>query len=145
MTTRLQYYEVIMGRYETWQKGHLIVRVLVHYNVYGSQMQCTNTLATGRFDWNFKYVIFKLNIGIFDRGISSDFALDECCWTLLMISHIVPGNGFVPAGIWPLPVHILPQIFVVIWRRLAWSTQFDVQVVTSGDKYVPSVSSILIS
>ena len=47
-----------------------------------------NSLASGKFEWNFRYLIFQI-ISVIDDGwgISCELALDECHSTLLMISQ----------------------------------------------------------
>ena len=53
-----------------------------------------NSLAPGKFEWNFRHVIFKQ-------------------------SNIGSGNGLVPSGNKPLPELMLTQNSVAIWRHLA--------------------------
>ena len=45
-----------------------------------------NSLAPGKFEWSFKYVIFKQILVIDGWGMSSEIAL-ICHWTSLMINQ----------------------------------------------------------
>ena len=79
-----------------------------------------NSLAPGRFEWNFKQVIFKL--------IFSGWWLRYSLWNypqVILIGtywwqvNIGSGNGLVPSGNKPLPEPMLTQIYVAQWHHQA--------------------------
>ena len=75
-----------------------------------------NSLAPGKFEWKFRYVIFKRILVIDGWGISSEIAL---IWLSLGLHwwsvNIGSGNGLVPSGNKPLPKPMLTQIS---WRHM---------------------------
>ena len=75
-------------------------------------------IGPGKFEWKFRYVIFKQILVIGDRGISCEIAL---IWMSLGLHwssvNIGSGNGLVPSGNKPLPEPMLTHIFVAIWRH----------------------------
>ena len=78
-----------------------------------------NSLAPGKFEWNFRHVIFKQILVIDDWGISCEIAL---IWMSLSGLHwwsvnIGSGNDLVLSGNKPSPEPMLTQIFVTIWRH----------------------------
>ena len=80
----------------------------------------TNSLATGKFEWNFKYVIFKRLLEIDGWGISCEIALIHVWMSLDFTddqSTFGSGNGLVPPGNKPLPKPMLTQICVAIWSH----------------------------
>ena len=77
-----------------------------------------NSLAHGKFEWNFRHVIFK--------QILSDWWLRHLLWNCTNVNvtglhwwsiNIGSGNGLVPSGNKPLPEPMLTQIYVAIWRH----------------------------
>ena len=70
----------------------------------------------GKFEWNFRHVIFKQILVIDGWGISCKTAP---IWMSLDFTdesvNIGGGNGLVPSGNKPLPEPMLTQISVVIW------------------------------
>ena len=74
-----------------------------------------NSLAPGRFQFNFRKVIFKLSLVNGSWGISYEIAIRwmPYWWEV----NIVSGNGLVPLGNKPLPEPMLTQIFVAKWRH----------------------------
>ena len=77
-------------------------------------MQIFNTLAPGRFEWNFRHVIFKQILVIDGWGISCEIN----CPDMNVTGHhwwpvsIGSGNGLVPSGNTPLPEPMLTRIYV---------------------------------
>ena len=71
----------------------------------------TNSLTPGKFEWKFRYVIFKQILVIDGWGISCEVAL---IWMSLGLHwwsvNIGSGNGLVPSGNKPLPEPMLTQI-----------------------------------
>ena len=59
------------------------------------------SLGCGRFEYNFRQVIFKLTL------------VDLNWWKI----NIGSGNGLVPSDNKPLPVPMLTQFYVAIWRH----------------------------
>ena len=76
-------------------------------------MSSVNSLAPGKFEWNFRHVIFKQILVIDGWGISCEIAL---IWMSLDFV-IGSGNGLVSSGNKPLPEPMLTQISVGIWRH----------------------------
>ena len=80
--------------------------------------QVFNSLAPGKFEWNFGFVVFKRILVIDDRGICCEIAQ---IWMSLDFTddqvNIGSGNGLVPSGNKPLPEPMLTQISVAIWRH----------------------------
>ena len=67
-----------------------------------------NSLAPGRFEWYFRYVIFKQILVTGDWGISCpDMNVIGLHWWPVNIGS---GNGLVPSGNKPLPEPMLTQI-----------------------------------
>ena len=117
--------------------------VLPEYSCLSSRL--VNSLASGEFEWNFRYVIFKHIFVIDGWGFSCEIALichwtdDQstlvqimaCCrqmrhllWNCPNINvtglhwwsvNIGAGNGLLPDGTKPLPAPMLTQISVAIW------------------------------
>ena len=77
-----------------------------------------NSLAPGRFEWKFRYVIFKQILLIDGWGIYCEIAL---VWMSLGFHWWAVNNGsdngLVPSGNKSLPEPMLTQIFVAIWRH----------------------------
>ena len=75
-----------------------------------------DSLAPGKFEWNFRYVIFKQILVIDGWGISCEIAL---IWMSLDFtddqSTLGSGNGLVSSGSKALPKPMLTQISVTIW------------------------------
>ena len=76
-----------------------------------------NSMAPGKFEWNFTNVIFKQIVVIDDWGICCEIvllwiSLDFKWWSV----NIGSGNGLVPSGNKLLPEPMLTQIYVAIWR-----------------------------
>ena len=59
--------------------GSLLTHICV------TRPQWVNSLAPGKFEWSFRYVIFKRILVIDDWDISRKIAIIECHWTSLMI------------------------------------------------------------
>ena len=78
-----------------------------------------NSLAPGKFEWDFRHVIFKQILVIDDWGISCEIALTWKPQRLTDDVNIGSGNGLVPSGNKPLPEPILTQFSrsVAIWRH----------------------------
>ena len=77
-----------------------------------------NSLAPGKFEWNFSYVIFK-HILVID-------GLRHLLWNCHNMNvtglhwrsvNIVSDNGLVPSGNKPLPEPMLTQISVAMWHH----------------------------
>ena len=72
-----------------------------------------NSLAPGKFEWNFRYVSFKQILVIDGWDISCAIALISNVTGFHWGSvNIGSGNGLVPSGNKPLPEPILTQNFV---------------------------------
>ena len=89
--------------------------------IFAERTPWINSLALGKLEWNFKYVIFK--------WIFSDWWLRYLLWNFLNMNvtglhwwsvKIGSGNGLTPSGTKPLPEPMLTQIFVAIWCH--WPT-----------------------
>ena len=79
---------------------------------------CINSLAPGRFELNFMYVILKLILVTDVWGISCRIALIWIATGLHWWSvNIDSGNGLVPSGNKPLPEPMLTKIPVTIWHN----------------------------
>ena len=76
-----------------------------------SHVWFVNSLALGKFEWNFRYVIFQGILVIEDWGISCEIAL--IWWSV----NIGSGNGLMPSCKKPLTEPTLIQISDVIWRH----------------------------
>ena len=77
-----------------------------------------NSLAPGRFQFNFRKVIFKLTLVNGGWSISYEIALRWMPQDLTDDkSNIGSGNGLVPWGNKPLPEPMLTQIYVIKWRH----------------------------
>ena len=68
-----------------------------------------NSLSPGRFEWNFRFLIFNIILVINGWAIFVQVPSNECYWTLLKISQ----HWFNK----PLPEPMLTQINVGIWRH----------------------------
>ena len=67
-----------------------------------------NSLAPGKFEWNFRYVIFKWILVIAGWSISCEIALIRMSLEFTVWSvNIGSGNGLVPSGNKPLPEPML--------------------------------------
>ena len=77
--------------------------------IFNGPLTKINSLATGKFEWNFRYVIFKWILVIDGWGISGEIVL---IWMSLhwWSVNIVSGNGLVLSGNKPLPEPMLTQI-----------------------------------
>ena len=76
------------------------------------------TLAPGKFEWNFRYVVFKWILVIADWGISCENCTNMNVTGLHWWSfNIGSGNGLVPSGNKPLPEPMLTQTSVAIWSH----------------------------
>ena len=77
-----------------------------------------NSLAPGKFEWNFRYLIFQIISVIDSWGISYELALmmngTRPYWWKVNIGS---GNGLVPSGNKPLLEPMLTQISVAIWHH----------------------------
>ena len=77
-----------------------------------------NSMAPGKFEWKFEYVIFEWIFVIDDWGFSCEITL---VWMSLGLHwwsvNIGSGNGLVPSGNKPLPEPMLTQISVAIWHH----------------------------
>ena len=73
-----------------------------------------NSLAPGKFEWNFRHVIFKQILVIDGWGIACEIAL---IWISLDLTGDQPTS--VPDGTKPLPGPMLTEIYVAIWRHYA--------------------------
>ena len=71
-----------------------------------------NSLASDKFEWNFRYVIFKW-ILVTD-GWGSDMNVTGLHWWSVNIGS---GDGLVPSGNKPLPEPMLTQIYVAKWHH----------------------------
>ena len=89
-----------------------------YLNNAGASHCWLNSLAPGKFEWEFRYVIFKRILVINGCGISCEIAL---IWMSLGLHwwsvNIGPGNGLVQSGNKPSPEPMLTQISVAIWRH----------------------------
>ena len=76
-----------------------------------------NSLAPGKFEWNFRYVIFQEILVIDGWGISCEIALIWMSFdfTEWWSDNIGSGNGLVASGNKPLPEPMLTQISDAIW------------------------------
>ena len=75
-----------------------------------------DSLAPGKFERNFRHVIFKQILVIDGWGISCEIALNVTglhWWSV----NIGSGNGLVPSGNKPLPEPMLIKISNAIWRH----------------------------
>ena len=81
-----------------------------------SHLNIINSLAPGKFEWNFRLVIFKQIFVIDGWGISCEIAqyVIGLHWRSVNIGS---GNGMVSSRNKPLPEPMLTQISVVIWRH----------------------------
>ena len=81
---------------------------------------CFKSLAPGKFEWDFRHVIFKQILVIDGWGISCEIALNMNDtgrqWGLVNIGS---GNGLVPSGNKPLPEPMLTQMCGATWRHKA--------------------------
>ena len=90
---------------------------VLHYTVW----QCfvfllyLNSLARGKFEWKFWYLIFQISFVTYVWDISCEFAFRSM--SLGRTDDTGSGNGLVPSGNRPLPEPMLTQIFVTIWRH----------------------------
>ena len=88
-------------------------------DVYGTwRYVLINPLAPGKFEWNFRYVIFKRLFSdwwlrYLLRNYSNMHVTGLHWWSVNMGS----GNGLVPSGNKPLPEPMLTQIYVAVWRH----------------------------
>ena len=78
-----------------------------------------NSLAPGKFEWNFKYINFK-QILVID-GCPNMNVIGLLWWSV----NIGSGNGLVPSGTKPLPEPMLTQISVAIWCHYATMSQLN--------------------
>ena len=77
-----------------------------------------NSLAPGKFEWNFRHVIFK-QISVTDGwGISCGTVL-ICAGLHWWSVYIGSDNGLMPSSNKPLPEPMLTQISVTIWCHYA--------------------------
>ena len=94
-------------------KWIIFVYIIFSLNILGVNI---NSLAPGKFEWKFRYVIFKWILVIDGWSISCEIAL---IWMPLGLHwwsvNIGSGNGLVTSGNKPLPEPMLTQIFVAIW------------------------------
>ena len=75
-----------------------------------------NALDPGKFEWNFRYVIFEQIFMIDGWGISCEIALIMNVTKLNSWSvNIGSGNGLVLSGSKPLPEPMLTQISATVW------------------------------
>ena len=76
-----------------------------------------NSLAPGKFECNFRYVIFKQILVIDGWGvlwICPNMNVTGLHWWSVNIGS---GNGLVPSGNKPLPEPTLSKIPVAVWRH----------------------------
>ena len=89
-------------------------------------------MAPGKFEWKFRYVIFKRILVIDGWGISCEIAL---IWMSLGLHwwsvNTGSGNGLVPSGNKPLPEPMLTQIS----RHLASQGHNEFTVISN---YIPN-------
>ena len=87
-----------------------------NYRCFHPRKISFNSLALGKFEWNFRHAIFKQILVIAGWGISCDIAI---IWMSLGFaddqSTLV--QGLVPSGNKPLPEPLLTQISVNIWHH----------------------------
>ena len=76
-----------------------------------------NSLFPGKFEWNFRHVIFKQILVIDDWGICCEIALIWLSLDFIWSVNIGSGNGLVTLGNEPLPEPMLTQITVAIWHH----------------------------
>ena len=81
--------------------------------LYHAGLILINSLAPEKFEWNFRYVIFKWIFMVEASLVKlSNMDITGLHWWSV---NIGPGNGLVPPGNKPLPELMLTQIFVAIW------------------------------
>ena len=94
----------------------MMISLQTHICVTGPQW--VNSLASEKFDWNFKEVIIKLILVLGGLGISCEIALRWMSLKLTQVKlsqvNIASGNGLVPSGHKPLPEPMLTEIYVAI-------------------------------
>ena len=84
----------------------------------GTKIHWLNSLAPGKFEWNFRHVIFKQILVIDGWDFSCEITLIMKVTGLHWWSvNIGSGNGLVPSGNKPLPEPMLTQISVAISRH----------------------------
>ena len=76
-----------------------------------------NSLASGKFEWNYRHVVFKQILVIDGWGIFCEIALMNVTGLHWQLVNIGSGNGLVPSGNKPLPEPMMTQISVAIWRH----------------------------
>ena len=105
-STRVDLYshQILLSGYVLASDG-----LTIHY------IQLINSLATGKFEWNFRHLIFKQILVIDGWGISCEIALMNVTELRWWSVNIGSGNGLVPSGNKPLPEPMLTQISVTIW------------------------------
>ena len=74
------------------------VQQIMHHWCYLATEVLVNSLAPGKFEWNFIYVIFKWILVIDGWGISYEIALISMHWTSWWSVNIGSGNGLVPSA-----------------------------------------------
>ena len=133
---------------QTMTSGEISGDVTVHWQygciTYSHSLKPNwpiNSLAPGKFEWNFSYVIFKRILVIDGWDISCEIFLLWISMDLKWRSvNIGSGNGLVPSGNKPLPEPMLTQISLVtrpqwVKRVPAWVGLFiSVQAYAMNDK-----------
>ena len=86
-------------------------------SVISEHMLQIDSLAPGKFEWDFRHVIFKQILVIDGWGISWNCPTMNVIRLHWLSVNIGSGNGLVPSGNKPLPELMLTQIHATIWRH----------------------------
>ena len=88
-----------------------------------SRPQCVNSWAPGRYDNNFKSIIFKSITQISSWCTGCEIALG--CMPQNLTVNIGSGNGLVPLGNKPSPEPMLTLVYAAVWCHYATMIFFN--------------------